>query len=250
KSFLEAGGLRVSGPHKAGGIVSIYFRDPDTSLLELTTSSEDASEQYILDLFNSTQAPPHPDSDMQLLRLHHVSPIVADAKLAARFAEKFLGLETVEITSNPFNPENPLVLAGEPENTYLRYLVSQAAETGYVGRGSIHHVALAVESDADQREVLRRLEKASIRHSGVVDRYWFKSLYFRDFQGNLMEVATVGPGYDVDEPWESLGSRLALPPWLEGARQMIESRLAEQDKTSADVWPPTLPDPPENPETL
>jgi glyoxalase family protein len=249
-SFLKKNGVKVGGPYIAGGIVSIYFKDPDNSLIELTASSEDTSRQYVLELFTGTASPRHSDADMRLIRLHHVSPVVSDADLAARFAEKFLGLERVEIAPNPFNPGTPMVFAGGRDGAYLRYMVSPATGLGFVGRGSIHHVALAVESDEDQRGVMRWLEKASVHHSGIVDRFWFKSLYFRDFQGNLMEIATVGPGYDVDEPREGLGSRLALPPWLEGERQVIEERLAEQDRDYEAVWPPSFSEPPQNPETL
>ncbi|MEM4407199.1 MAG: VOC family protein [Candidatus Caldarchaeum sp.] len=136
------------------------------------------------------------------------------------------------------------------EHVFLRYLVNTSAEYGYVGRGSIHHIALAVESEEEQKTILRRLNMAYVRNSGIVDRFWFRSLYFRDPFGNLMEVATVGPGYDVDEPRESMGSRLVLPPWLEPVRNMIEARLAEQDAKNNPSWPPVYDEFPQPPEPL
>ena len=70
-----------------------------------------------------------------------------------------------------------------------------------------------------------RLESMRMPSSGPVDRYYFKSLYFREPNGILFEIATDEPGFAVDEPMESLGERLALPPFLEGRRTEIEAGL-------------------------
>jgi glyoxalase family protein len=69
------------------------------------------------------------------------------------------------------------------------------------------------------------LTQAGVRTSGVVDRYYFKSLYFRISNGILFELATDGPGFASDEPLETLGERLALPPFLEPRRKEIEANL-------------------------
>jgi len=63
--------------------------------------------------------------------------------------------------------------------------------------------------------------------SQVIDRHWFHSVYFRSPGGVLFEIATDGPGYDVDEDPDKLGQKLILPPWLESKREMIEKRLPE-----------------------
>lgn len=93
------------------------------------------------------------------------------------------------------------------------------------GRGSVHHVAIRVEDDDEMARWVERLDSFGISHSGLIDRYYFKSIYFREPSGILVELATDGPGFATDEPVESLGERLALPPFLELRRAEIEAKL-------------------------
>lgn len=83
------------------------------------------------------------------------------------------------------------------------------------GAGAVHHVAFRTPDNKASRAWLHRLNEYRIRNSGEVERYYFKSLYFREPRGNLFEIATDGPGFAVDEPMEHLGETLALPPFLE-----------------------------------
>ncbi|MCI3922262.1 ring-cleaving dioxygenase [Paenibacillus sp. TRM 82003] len=94
------------------------------------------------------------------------------------------------------------------------------------GRGSVHHVAYRVENEAELRRWIDRLNEAGLPNSGFVERYYFKSLYFREPNGILFELATDGPGFEGDEDFEHLGERLALPPYFESQREAIEARLA------------------------
>ncbi len=94
-----------------------------------------------------------------------------------------------------------------------------------LGRGGVHHVALRVADDEAERRWLGRLEAAHLRTSGIIDRYYFRSIYFRDPNGILFELATDGPGFAVDEPEDHLGEGLALPPFLEPRRAEIEAHL-------------------------
>ena len=96
---------------------------------------------------------------------------------------------------------------------------------GTWGTGSVHHIAWRVPDDATELEVRRRLERAGGRPTQVIDRFWFKSVYFREPGGALFEIATDGPGFAVDEPIDQLGARLVLPPWLEPRRAVIEASL-------------------------
>lgn len=93
------------------------------------------------------------------------------------------------------------------------------------GRGSVHHVAIRVEDDLEMEQWVERLNEFGISHSGLIDRYYFKSIYFREPSGILVELATDGPGFATDESVETLGERLALPPFLEPRRDEIEAKL-------------------------
>lgn len=93
------------------------------------------------------------------------------------------------------------------------------------GAGGVHHVAFRTPGEAEYDAWAERLRGTRIPFSGKVDRYYFKSLYFREPNGILFEIATDGPGFASDEPMESLGERLSLPPFLESRRAEIEAGL-------------------------
>lgn len=93
------------------------------------------------------------------------------------------------------------------------------------GRGSVHHVAIRVEETDDMTQWIEKLDAYGISHSGLIDRYYFQSIYFREPSGILVELATDEPGFAMDESLERLGERLALPPFLESKRAEIESKL-------------------------
>jgi glyoxalase family protein len=89
----------------------------------------------------------------------------------------------------------------------------------------VHHIAWRVPDDATHLRVQRRLVDAGRHPTPVIDRFWFKSVYFREPGGALFEVATDGPGFSVDEPLSELGASLVLPPWLKPERKKIEASL-------------------------
>jgi glyoxalase family protein len=98
------------------------------------------------------------------------------------------------------------------------------AERGLQGAGSVHHIAWA--SQIDDHEAWReRLMAAGARPTPVIDRFYFRSIYFREPSGVLFEIATLGPGFTVDEPLESLGEKLSLPPDYEHLREQVEPVL-------------------------
>ena len=92
------------------------------------------------------------------------------------------------------------------------------------GAGGVHHLALRTAM-ADYDGWASRLSESGTAHSGPVDRFWFRSLYFRDPNGILFEIATDEPGFAEDEPLDRLGESLSLPPFLEARRREIESGL-------------------------
>jgi glyoxalase family protein len=96
---------------------------------------------------------------------------------------------------------------------------------GQWGPGIVHHVAWRVPDDDAERSARAQVYAAGVIPTEVIDRFWFKSVYFKEPGGVLFEIATDGPGFAFDEAEETLGERLILPPWLEPGRQEIERRL-------------------------
>jgi glyoxalase family protein len=98
---------------------------------------------------------------------------------------------------------------------------------GQWGRGTMHHVAWRVPDEQTELAVRARVEAAHRRPTEVIDRFWFKSVYFLEPGGVLFELATDGPGFTVDEDPATLGDHLVLPPWLEPYRERIEAGLPQ-----------------------
>jgi glyoxalase family protein len=104
------------------------------------------------------------------------------------------------------------------------YVYDEAREQGIGGAGTVHHVAWA--SPIEEHEAWRqRVIEGGGSPTPVIDRYYFKSVYFREPSGVLFEIATLGPGFTADEPLESLGERLSLPPDYEHLREQLEPVL-------------------------
>jgi glyoxalase family protein len=124
------------------------------------------------------------------------------------------------------------------ENGWHRYGVGEGKSGAYIdlyemptagrgawGTGSIHHLAWRVDDEGHQLEVRSRVLEGGSRPTPVIDRFWFKSVYFPEPGGVLFELATEGPGFAVDENPAHLGESLVLPPWLEPERASIEAAL-------------------------
>ena len=107
----------------------------------------------------------------------------------------------------------------------LHVAVESGMRPATSGAGGVHHVAFRVPTVAEYDQWYQRLQELRIPSSGPVDRFYFKSLYFREPNGILFELATDGPGFHADEPIESMGQRLSLPPFLESHRASIEAGL-------------------------
>ncbi|HEX2443262.1 MAG TPA: ring-cleaving dioxygenase [Vicinamibacterales bacterium] len=99
------------------------------------------------------------------------------------------------------------------------------ARRGAWGVGSVHHLAWRVADEHEQLVVREQVERAGGQATPVIDRFWFKSVYFREPGGVLFELATEGPGFAVDEDPAHLGEKLVLPPFLEPHRGQIERAL-------------------------
>lgn len=110
--------------------------------------------------------------------------------------------------------------AGHP----ILYTYDEAPGRGYQGAGTVHHIAWAVEPD-EQAEWRMHVAQAELRPTPIIDRQYFRSVYFREPSGVLFELATKGPGFDIDEPGDQLGEQLMLPPQYESMRADLEQRL-------------------------
>ena len=185
----------------------LRFADPEGLGLELAVVETD-DEPLIAD---------HPEipAELALQGFHSVRAYAHDHEESRRLLE-----ETLE-----FEPrgENEWEARGEQRGGLYAY-DEAPPEPGVGGAGTVHHVAWA--SSMDDHEAWRdRVAEAGARPTPVIDRYYFRSIYFREPNGVLFEIATLGPGFTADEPLESLGERLALPPDYEPLRDRLEDVL-------------------------
>jgi glyoxalase family protein len=124
---------------------------------------------------------------------------------------------------------NPDLYAGLfAEDAPLQF-AEPVEEPALIGAGTTHHIAWRAKDDAEQQAWLERLAELGLRPTPVQDRKYFRSVYFRMPDGILIEIATDGPGFLVDEPRDSLGQGLSLPPWLEPERETLERELTPID---------------------
>jgi len=121
---------------------------------------------------------------------------------------------------------NPDLYAGLFSTDAPLQFADPVEETALLGAGMTHHIAWRVAGDDEEAAWLERLDSLGLRPTPVQDRKYFRSVYFRMPDGILIEIATDGPGFLVDEPRESLGQGLSLPPWLEDERPTLERELA------------------------
>jgi glyoxalase family protein len=154
------------------------------------------------------------------------------------------GLHTVRISERNIAPTDKLLTQGmgfalvAEENGWRRYALGNGGSgrvldveelpsvaRGAWGTGRVHHVAWRVADDAAELAARKQLHDAGTRTTAVIDRFWFKSVYFNEPGGALFELATDGPGFEIDESAEALGTQLILPPWLEPQRAEIERGL-------------------------
>jgi glyoxalase family protein len=108
----------------------------------------------------------------------------------------------------------------------VRVVEEPGASPAHLGRGGVHHVAFRTPDDDEHAAWRERIQAAGLGVTPQIDRYYFRSIYFREPGGVLFEIATDGPGFTSDEDAAHLGERLALPPFLEPHREEIERRLA------------------------
>jgi glyoxalase family protein len=154
-----------------------------------------------------------------LSRTEPVLTRVLEMREVRSYSAPELGMSEVHVFEmGEGGPEAELHVAVQPELPAARQ-----------GAGGVHHVALRTPNEQEYHAWTERLSAARIPHSGEIDRYWFRSLYFREPNGILFEIATDGPGFTVDEDVETLGETVVLPPFLESRREQIVANLKPID---------------------
>ncbi len=145
---------------------------------------------------------------------HHVTMVAKDARRTLTFYRDLLGFPLVKQTVNFDLPSSYHLYFGDEQGrpgTILTFFEWPHAGRGAWGVGGVHHVALAVADEAQQLKWKRRLTDAGVPVTGPYDRTWFTSIYFADPDGQILEIATEGPGFAIDEPIEALGRELIQP---------------------------------------
>ncbi|GAB4548132.1 MAG: ring-cleaving dioxygenase [Anaerolineae bacterium] len=257
KRRLNDFGVRVDGIFNRTYFESIYFRDPDGLMVEIATRGpglavdepQNALGKRMItpnEAYTSTQRDgeaiaaetwpepvPEVTADMRLdSGMHHISATSSNLERTAEFLEDLLGMKRVKMTTNYEDPNMPHWVwagdTGDPQTlgapgTLLTYFGADPSKVrrAQMGAGQTHHYALAVKDDEAQAMWRDRLLSRGVSVSPIADRLYFHSIYFRDPDGHIVEIATLNPGFTADEPLEELGSSLKLPPWYEAHRPEI-----------------------------
>lgn len=248
-------GMTVTGPLDRNYFKSLYFRDPDGVILEIATRTpgftvDESADKLGTQILNPPEAmeianrdraaieaaiwgEPVPEitPEMALVDgMHHISAISSNLDRTNAFYSDVLGMQLVKRTKNFDDPDSAHwywgVGEGKPGTliTYFEHNPARARRA-QMGVGQTHHFALAVPNAESQLEWREKLLQAGYRVSPVRDRIYFKSIYTNDPDGHIVELATVDPGFALDEPIAELGTHLMLPPWLEQSRSVIEGAL-------------------------
>jgi glyoxalase family protein len=184
----------------------LNFSDPEGLGLELAVV--ETEDQALL--------AEHPEipAELALQGFEGVRAYSFDPAASRDFLEHSLAFESRD--------ERRFEVRGEQRGSFYAY--DEAREPGIGGAGTVHHVAWS--SPPDEHETWRqRVIEGGGSPTPVIDRFYFKSIYFREPSGVLFEIATIGPGFTADEPLETLGERLSLPPDYEHLREQLEPVL-------------------------
>jgi glyoxalase family protein len=210
---LAGNGTKASTPERRRGNRAISFVDPHGLRVALVETSD--SREFTP--WKKSTVPP----DRQVLGLHAVRLNERDLRLCEPFLVNTLGFRA-EGSEDGWHRYG---IADGGSGAHLEIREMPETARGQWGVGSMHHVAWRVPDDAAELAVREKVALAHRRPTEVIDRFWFKSVYFLEPGGVLFELATDGPGFAVDEEKEALGERLVLPPWLEPNRGEIEAAL-------------------------
>ena len=210
---LGEAGVAVEAPVERFGETVLTFYDPDGLRLELVeTPAADPSLAW--------SGGPGP-VDRALCGFYGVTLDLAEAGPTEEILAGLLGFQRQGREDGRIR-----LVAGAGEHAAVADLVvPETAVSGRVAAGTVHHVAWRAPDDETHRRVFHEVHDLGLPVSGIIDRFYFKSIYFREPGGVLFEIATDGPGFAVDEDPDSLGTRLSLPPRIEPHRAEVEAAL-------------------------
>jgi glyoxalase family protein len=212
-SRLEKYGITLGAVEKRFGDTVLPLVDPHGLKLALVESARSVRRA-----FTAWDGSPVP-AERQIRGLYGAQLWERDAAQTTAFLTSVLGFERL-------GSEKGWTRYGFKDAAGVLDIRDAAdARRGAWGVGSVHHLAWRVDDEAHQLAVRAEVEAVGARPTPVIDRFWFKSVYFREPGGVLFELATDGPGFAVDEDRAHLGETLVLPPWLEEERQRIEQVL-------------------------
>ena len=205
--------LQVGDFQTRRGTSALPFTDPHGLPLTLHETGDDRE-------FTPWRESPVP-VEKQIRGLHSVRLWERDLAMTSAFLTGVLGFIDIGVE----NEWSGFEIGGGGSGRYLEIREIADADRGRWGTGGVHHVAWRVADDRTELELRERIDRARRRPTEVIDRFWFKSVYFLEPGGVLFEIATDGPGFAIDEDPATLGEQLVLPPWLEPHRGEIEAAL-------------------------
>jgi glyoxalase family protein len=203
---LAGHGIDFDGPVRRFEHSVISFRDPDGLKLEIAGFADDSSGDGAIRGFDGiTLCVEKPEPTVKLLTEAFGYRQIGEEPGRTRFHASDDGAQTI--------------------GAAIDILVDSEMPVGRQGGGTVHHVAFRARSDEEQKMWRDEIAALGFGVTPILDRQYFRSIYFREPGGVLFEIATDKPGFAVDEEPQSLGTALKLPPWLEAQRRSIERRL-------------------------
>lgn len=218
---FDLNGVQNSGIESFDGRAILRFEDPEEQPLRLV---DDQGAAFEGEPWDGVDIP----TEYAIRGFYGVELSVPQLSKMEPIFTQLAGFTKVKELPSLDNPNETVTLYamdGGGPGKEVHVIEQRNARQAFLGRGGVHHVAFRLKDDTEQQQWLQQLTSLGVRSSGVVDRFYFKSLYFRISNGILFELATDGPGFASDEPLESLGEKLALPPFLEKRRTEIEAGL-------------------------
>lgn len=204
------------------------FEDPEGQRLSLT--EDDGVSQNPVD---NTVPPEH-----QIMGLGPVTLTVPGLFPTSQVLERAYGMEKIRMYSELDGETHVFAMDALGPQGELHLSERPSLPPHRPGAGGVHHVAFRIR-DEDVSAWDDHLKSLGLATSGEVERYYFRSIYYREPNGVLLELATDGPGFTADEPLASLGEKLSLPPFLEGRRADIEANLKPLESKPSETDPET-----------